>query len=390
MSTLEKKTILLNTIFQFGSALVALFISVYLFVYTNSIPLMCLYIVFRIGMFPFFFIFGYKLSRKYPFTITYSLGLILITIALIFTLAVGDLFARMPYMVLVVATIIGIGEGFYYFSANTCNQIVSTNESRNQFLSFNGIFSNITNLLAPVFATFVLANSDNDMAGYRKILMSIIVIFILVIFVALSMNKRSEDTKDNLKEAFVLSFKEKRARDHSWAVFFYGLLNALSLNLISILVYQAAQGGDTYSKLQVLFSFITIVSFYVVRRFMNRETIAKTFTFGVVLRMAGFFILVFIPTLPGAIAFGVCNYLSNVFYDNCYNYLSANIIGCYRDKMTAMVVVREAVLSFARCLAMGFVILCYFILPEGIYLQFSVITLSFSAIVVEKILLKYK
>ncbi len=390
MSLLEKKTILLNAIFQFGSALVSLFISVYLYVYTNSIPLMCLYIVFRIGMFPFFFIFGYKLSKKFPFTMTYSIGLMLITTALMLTLIIGGGFGKYPYLVLLVATIIGIGEGFYYFSANTCNQIVSTNESRNQFLSFNGIFCNITSLLAPVYATFVLAKAETEIAGYRKILVSIILIFVLVIFVALSMNKRSEDTKDNLKEAFIVSFKEKRARDHSLAVFFYGLLNALSLNLISILVYDAAGSGDTYSKLQVLFSFITIISFYVVRRFMSRDKIAKTFTFGVVLRMMGFFVLVFVPNIVGAIAFGVCNYLSNVFYDNCYSYLSANIIGCYKDMMTAMVVVRETVLSVARCLAMLFVIGCYFVLPEGIYLQTAVITLSFSAIIVEKILLKYK
>lgn len=390
MSTLEKKTILLNTIFQFGSALVALFISVYLYVYTNSIPIMCLYIIFRIGMFPIFFIFGYQLTKKYPFTVTYSIGMVMITMALILALLINDGFARNPYLVLVVATLIGSGEGFYYFSANTCNQIVSSNESRNQFLSFNGIFTNITNLLAPVFATIVLANSENDMLGYRKILMSIVVVFVFVLFVALSMNKRSEDSQDHLKAAFQLCWKDRRVKDHQLAVFFYGLLNALSLNLISILVYQAAQGGDTYSKLNVFFSFITIVSFYLVRRWMNKDSISKTFTFGLVLRIAGFFILVFVPTLSGAIAFGVCNYLSNVFYDNCYNYLSANIIGCYKDKMTAMVVVREVVLSFARCLSMGYVLLCYAILPETIYLQFAVISLSFTAIIVEKILLKYK
>lgn len=390
MSALEKRTILLNTIFQFGSALVSLFISVYLFVYTNSIPLMCLYIVFRIGMFPFFFIAGYKLSKKYPFTLTYSIGLALITLALAFTLYYGAGFGRNPYMVLVVASIIGIGEGFYYFSANTCNQIVSTNESRNVFLSFNGVFTNISSLIAPVFATFVLSKSANDIEGYRMILLSIIFIFIGVIFVALSMNKRSEDSKDNLKEAFLLNITDKRAKDHSLAVFLYGLLNSLSLNMISILVYKAAQGGNTYSRLQTFFALISVASFYLVKGFMNKNSISKIFTIGVILRMTGFFVLVFVPTLTGAIIFGICNYLSNVFYDNSYSFLSANIIGCYKDKMTAMVVVRETVLSIGRCLAMGFVILCYAILPEAIYLQTAVIILSFSAIAVEAILLKYK
>lgn len=389
MSKLEKRTIILNTIFAFGSSLVSNFVSIYLFIYTNSIPLMCLYIICRIGMFPIFFILGSKLVKKYPFTLTYTIGLVLITMALFYALTGGPLFEKNPYYVLIAALIIGCGEGFYYLSANTCNQIVSTVESRSTFLSFNGMFTNITTLFAPVYASFILSLNPDEMIGYRRMLVTIIFVFIFVICVALSMNKKSEDKDSHIHSALSLK-NDKQWRDHNLAVFFYGLRDGLGLNTINLLLYKAAGNGGVYSRLNILFSFITIVTYRVIKRFLAKDKIDKTFKLGVVLKMLGTYSLIFFPNVPGAIVYGVSNAFAAVLYDNSYNYLSASIIGRYPNEMTARVVARETYLSISRCTSMLFVLLCFKILPESIYLQISVFILALSTIPVERILLKYK
>ena len=389
MSKLEKRTIILNTIFAFGSSLVSNFVSIYLFIYTNSIPLMCLYIICRIGMFPIFFILGSKLVKKYPFTLTYTIGLVLITVALFYALTGGPLFEKNPYYVLIAALIIGCGEGFYYLSANTCNQIVSTVESRSTFLSFNGMFTNITTLLAPVYASFILSLNPDEMIGYRRMLVTIIFVFIFVICVALSMNKKSEDKDSHIHSALSLK-NDKQWRDHNLAVFFYGLRDGLGLNTINLLLYKAAGNGGVYSRLNILFSFITIVTYRVIKRFLAKDKIDKTFKLGVVLKMLGTYSLIFFSNVPGAIVYGVSNAFAAVLYDNSYNYLSASIIGRYPNEMTARVVARETYLSISRCTSMLFVLLCFKILPESIYLQISVFILALSTIPVERILLKYK
>lgn len=388
VSNLEKRTIALNTVFNFGSVLVANFISVYLYVYTKSIPMMSLYIIVRIGLFPLFFALGYHLSKKYAFTLTYILGLSLITLALVYALLAGPLFEINPYYVLVAAAIVGSGEGFYYFSANTCNQIVSKTETRNEFFSYNGIFNNITSLLAPVYATFMLSISLDEMTGYKRILMTIIVVFIIVIGFAFKINKRSEDKGSSLLKA--LSLKDKTWRDHNIAVFIYGLRNALELNTINLLIYNASKNGTTYSKLNVVFSIITIVTFRVLIKLVNRENMDKAFKIGVLIKIVSTLLLIFVPNMIGAIAYGVLNALATVFYDNSYNVLSANIIGLYRNEMTSRVVARETYLSLGRCLAMAFIILCYILLPEDMYLQVSVLLLAFTPIFVERILIRYK
>lgn len=389
MSNLEKKTIILNSIFNFGATLVSTFISVYLYIYTKSIPMMCLYIICRIGMFPIFFILGSKIVKKHSFTITYTLGLTLITCALIYALMAGKLFESNPYYVLIAATIIGIGEGFYYFSANTCNQIVSTVETRSLFLSYNGYFNNIASLFAPVFASLMLSISMDEMTGYKRILMTIIVVFIFVIGVALSMNKKNEDKDSHIHTALSLK-NDKQWKDHNVAVLFYGLRDGLGLNTISLMLFNAAGGSNTYSRLNVLFSIITIVTYRVINRFLQKDKIDKTFKLGVILKIVSTYSLLFFPNIPGAIVYGIVNAFAAVLYDHSYNYLSAAIIGRYEGEMTARIVAKETYLSISRCLSMLFVLICYKYLPDNLYLYVSVFILTLSTIPVERILLRYK
>ena len=385
---MEKKTVLLNTVFNFGATLVSQFISVYLYIYTGSLPLMCLYIIVRIGLFPVFFALGNHLSKKHSFTLTYTLGLIFITLGLVFSLLAGPLFEMNPFYVLIVAAIIGSGEGFYYFSANTCNQIVSGVESRAAFLSYNGVFSNMTSLLAPIFSGFVLAHTSSEMEGYRFILLTIIVIFVFVIFMALSVSAHSRDKDASLLKA--LSLKDKVWRDHCIAVFFYGLRDGVGLNVIGLLIYEAAGNGGTYSKLQTLFSFIMIFSYYLLKKVLRKDRIAATMRIGVFFKILSTYSLIFVPNTVGAVFYGIGNAMAAAFYDNSYSYLSANIIGRYADEMTVRIVAKETYLSLARCTSMALVILAYFLLPEAYYLKISVTLITLATIVTTKILLKYR
>ena len=389
MSGQEKRTIILNSIFNFGSSLVSNFISVYLYIYTNSIPMMCLYIICRISMFPIFFILGSKIVKKHSFTITYTLGLILITCALIYALMAGELFAQNPYYVLIAAVIIGMGEGFYWFSSNTCNQLVSSIETRATFLSYNGFFNNITSLFAPAFATLMLSTSIDEMSGYKKILITIIIVFVFVIIAALSINPKPEENESNIKEALLIK-NDKQWKDHNLAVLFYGLRDGLGLNTISLLVYNAAGGSNTYSKLNILFSIITILTYRVINRFLQRDKIDKTMKLGVLLKIISTYSLLYFPSVAGAIVYGVGNAFAAVLYDHSYSYLSAAIIGRYEGEMTARIVAKETCLSISRCCSMLFVLICYKYLPENIYLYVSVTILTLSTIPVERIMLKYK
>ena len=351
--------------------------------------MMSLYIIVRIGLFPVFFMLGNRLSKKHSFTLTYTIGLILITTALIYALMAGALFERNPYYVLIAAAIVGSGEGFYYFSANTCNQIVSTMQTRASFLSYNGAFNTIAGLFAPVFVSFLISIYEKEMDAYKAMLMAIIIIFIIVIFIALKINSKSADKESNIISVLRIS-NDRQWNDHNLAVFIYGLRDGLGLNTISLLVYNAAGNGNTYSKLQVLFCLLSIISYYSTKFLLNKRNIGLTFKTGVFFKIISTLVLVYIPNTRGAIIYGTINAFAAAFYDNSYNYLSASIIGRYENEMTARVVARETYLSFGRCVSMSVVLLCYRFLPENLYLTVAVSLLSFAPIFVEKLLIRYK
>jgi len=350
--------------------------------------MMCLYIIIRIGLFPMFFIFGNSITKKHSFTITYICGLTLITLALVYALLGGPLFEQNPYYVLIAAMIVGMGEGFYWFSANNMNQIVSTPETRSAFFSYNGVFNNITGLLAPIYASFMLSISDSELNAYKKILLTIIIIFIVVIVIAAGQHKKADNAGSSMKKA--LSLKgDKVWRDHNIGVMFYGLRNGLELNTIGLLVYNAAKNGTTYSKLQIVFSLITIFGYRVIAKLLNRNNLDKTFKIGVLLKIISVSFLTFMPNTIGAICYGIINALSTVFYDNSYNIISGNIISRYQGEMTARVVARETYLSLSRCIAMSFVIMCYKLLPANVYAQFAVMFLSLACVGCEVIFNRY-
>lgn len=388
LSDLEKRTIILTTIFSLGNGLASLFLNVYLYTYTGSLVLMSIYTIIRIGLFPFFFIWGSKITKRHEFVLTYTIGLMLMTCCLLYALLGTRLFEMNGYYVLIAAAITGIGEGFYWFSANTINIVVSSLESRAHFLSISGITNNISTLLAPIIASQIIKISGNDILGNRRILYVAVVLYISVIFIASGLKKKSEDRDVSLLS--VLSLKDKKWRDHILAVFAHGMKESLTLTLTGILVYNAAGSGGVYSKLQILFAFITIVSFRLLTKAFNKEKINKTFLIGVFINVSSTLVLVFVPNIYGAIFFGVTNALSTVFYANSYNYLSANIIASYKEEMTARVVVRETYLSIARCTGMALIVFLYYLLKNDYYLQISVVILSIMPFFVYKLLIKYK
>lgn len=387
MNKLEKRTVLLNAVFNLSSTFSSLFLNVYLFVYAKSLPLMCVYTIIRISLFPLFFILGSKIIKKHSYSLTFIVGIIFIASSLSYALLATDLFEINPNYILIAAFLTGIGEGLYWFSSNACNQIVSSPDSRAKFLAFTGIFNNIGSLAAPFIANFIINNSNNDMEAYRFILMIVFVLYIIVSIISILINPSSK-SEVSLRESFIL--KDKMWRDHCIAVVIYGLRNSLGLVLTGLLVYNAASNGDLYSKLQSLFAVITIIFFFISTKTLSRRFIKITFIFGVICAIGSMCVLVLFNNIYGAIFFGVTNALCVCSYDNSYNYFSANIISKYIDDMVGRVVARETFLSIGRCLGMGLIVLFYYIFPGDLYLKVSVILLSLSCIFVYTLLIKYK
>ncbi|MCH1939949.1 MFS transporter [Holdemania massiliensis] len=373
----EMTTMVIASLYNLANAMSAVFMNVYLYAYTGSLVVMSVYTIVRIGLFPFFFTLGGKWAQKHSFAGPLSVGLVFIMFSLLFVLAAQDQFAAAPQLVYVVAALTGVGEGLFWLSLNSLNQIVSSPQSRSRFLAGVGIGNNISAIAAPLVSTLIIDMAVSDTAGYVEIFKLVLVIYALIALVSLRVKARSAPQPFSV-------LKRMKLDDPQWrycmiTTFFYGMHNSLSLTLAGLLVYNATNGsGSTYGRLLALFAVISILAFAFVSRTMRRNNRMRFYQIGAVLIASSAVVLVLCPTLGGAVYYGVVNALSTPMYANPYQIIVMNAIADYagQENIVGRVIVRETYQSIGRCLGMAMIVLCSWIFPSALYLPVAVIFCS--------------
>ena len=383
MSGNEKLLIMINCLYMLANAMSAVFMNVYLYAYTGSLVVMTIYTMVRIGLFPPFFTLGGKWAQHHRFSQTLTVGLLLIMGNLLFVLFFNSYFSENPNLVYGAAMILGAGEGLFWLSINSLNQIVSSKESRSQYISNIGIFNSVSSIVAPLIATFFIDIAATDFDGYIFIFQIVLVIYAFISVLSLRINAKSPP--ENFYVLQKLCFKN----DMQWryclvSTFLYGMRDSLILTLSGLLVYSATGGsGSTYGRLLALFAVLQIISYRLVASTMKRNNRMYFYRIGSWILASSTIILVLSPNLSGAIYFGVSNAIATPMYNIPYQIITMNAIQDYApfENIIGRVIAKETYLSFGRCFGMLSIVLCYFFLPEAWYLKVTVIFCSLFPII---------
>lgn len=379
----EKKLVWINGLFNFAATLSQVFVNVYLYEYTGSLVVMSIYTIIRIGLFPFAFTFGGKWAYKARFSPILSSGLVLIIASLAFILMYSDLMAIYPNLVYVVALLTGLGEGLYWFSINSCNQLVPRANVRGLYLANVGIFNNIGALIAPVISSLIITFSPSDTSGYIHIFEVVIVIYIVITCVALGFKVRANDQRFKLLQC--LSLKQMQWRISMVSVFFYGIRDSFTLTLSGLLIYKASgSSGSLYSNLLIVFSFLAISAFYYLAKRLTNSNFFSVFRIGMILTVSASLVIVYINNIWGAIFFGLANAVASAFYVNPFTEIIMKSIACYDKKNhVGLVIAKETYQSLGRCFGMGLIVLFYLLFPNhDVYLYISVTLCSLCPLLV--------
>ena len=379
----ERMVVMINCLFTLANAMSAVFMNVYLYAYTGSLVVMTVYTIVRIGLYPFFFTVGGKWAQRRPFGEPLTAGLVFIILSLLFVLSASDWFARIPELVYIAAALLGIGEALYWLSCNSLQQIVSTPSTRSLFVSMNGIFNNISSIVAPLMATFIIDIAGNDTAGYVNIFKLVIVIYALMALMAMRLKVRSASTGFSV-------LKRLKRDDPQWryclnSTFLFGMRDSLILTLAGLLVYNATNGsGSTYGKLLAVFAVLTILSYGIVSRAMHRHNRLRFYQVGGVLIASSTIVLALVPNLWGAIYYGVVNAIATPMYANPYTIIMMNAVQDYaeNENILGRIIAKETYLTLGRCSGMILIVIFSMILPETVYLPVSVVICSLFSVVV--------
>ena len=395
MTKSEFKLVLINGLFSFANVLSTSFVSVFIYTYTQSLVMMSIYTIIRIGLFPFFFTIGGKLVRKLPYSVTFTSGLFFLVVMMIFILLGQDLFVQNPNYVYIAAVLYGIGEGLYWFSVNNSNQVAPLAEHRGTYLANIGIFNNITSILAPLVSSFILSFIASQTIGYYVIFALVILFYIVIIVISLGLKIENKESANFsvlhcLKDSFNFN-------DMNWvmiqsATFFYGFQNSLSLTLTNLMIYEATGGSDSlYSNLLAVFSITAIVSFYLMRKKMDDRNMYVFFKIGLFFIVTSCLVLVYMENVLGAVYFGLANALGTALYGNPYSLAMLNAIAVYdkKENVAGRVIAKETAMSVGRCAGMAMIVLFYFLVGEDYYMQIAVTICSLTPILVYLLVRKY-
>ena len=378
LSKNEKLVVAITSLWALANTMSAVFVNVYLYAYTGSLVVMTIYCIIRIGLYPLFYTIAGKWAQRRNFSFPLTMGLVITMLSLIFVLTMNDHFAAMPNLVYVVATLVGIGEAFFWLSVCSLHQIVATDESRPRYLGMTGIFNNIANVFAPMLSTLIIDHSSNDTEGYVAIFKLVLVVYAVMVILAFRVKT------DSMQQSFSVLRCIRTKGNSKWryccmSIFLYGMRDALILTLAGLLVYNATDGsGGLYSKLLTVFAVVAITFYYYVSRKLNQYNMYRYYRIGAVLIASSTIVLVVFPNVYGAIYYGIMNALASPMYANPWQMIVMKEINeaAKGENVIGRVIAKEFYMTVGRCVGMLAIVLCSFVMPEELYLPVSVIFCS--------------
>lgn len=379
----ERDVVRMNALYTFGTSMSNIFVSVFIFTYTNSLELTALYACCRYITIPVFAWLGGYLNKKIKINKILTSGLLLIILAYVMLLTVREAIPMRVWLAYVVGIVIGSGEGLYWFIMNVLNQNVARIHVRNRYLSSLGVWNGLANIVAPLISSVIINQAASDIQGY-------IIIFIVVIFIygfvaykgsQLDVNYLTKDF--SVKE--LLFSKKKRWIYQNWVMFFNCIREAYTIILSSILIYQLFDNsGALLSYFNAAMSILSIVSFQLVARYLSHSKMKYAYHIGNLMLIGAMISLTFSTHILGAIAFGILNTVGAPLYGNPFTMIKMKSIteSSENFNVTANVICLEIYVSAGRILGLGAIVLLANIFSDPYYIYYATYIMIGGAIVV--------
>ena len=378
MSRNEKILIVVNASYILAATMAAVFVNVYLYVFTKSLQTMTIYSMLRFGLFPLGFFFGGILSRKLRLSGSLATGLTIMILGMCYLLFMNKAITANSGLVFLTAIFFGIGEGLYWCSIVVLNLLSSTKESRAKYLSTMGIVTSLSSIIAPLAANWIIVNSVSDVAGYLKIFQFVIIIYATTAILSLLVKIPTPRGRYTLIDKFVLK------NDVQWRYimnshFLFGIRESITLVLAGLLVYNATGGkGSMYAQLLAIFAVLSIISYFFAGKLIRRDNRLKSYRVGAFFVFTSTVVLVVFPNIYGALYYGVMNAIATPFYANPFSIIMMNGMQDYihQESILGRTIIKEVAINSGRVLGMGLILVFSLFLPAKLFLPIAVIFAS--------------
>lgn len=355
----EKIVLIITGIYTLAATMATTFINVYLFDYTNSFVVLNIYQLIRLGILGVVAVISAKLSYRLRMSVTLTIGLVCITISVLVLLILQERVADNMLYVYLIAFIWGSGEGFFWISLNTLNQLITAPATRGHYLGINGAVTNIATILAPLLSAQILAMYDIEINGYYTMFKVVIIMFVLISILSTLVKVPVQRKVFNITKLFQSALHDAQWNYVMRTQFLWGFRDAAVMSLTGTLIYQAVGSGTSYGRLLAVFAVIATLSNYLIGRVVkkgNRLTFLLIGTLGI---YASGMSLVLLPGLWGAIAHGSLANLFFAFMQIPFSIIAMNVISDYmsEENIIGRTTCREIMTAAGRVVGLTFLII---------------------------------
>lgn len=383
MTTNERILVGVGALYFISATMSNVFVNVYLYAYTGSLITLISYSFVRYFCIPLGYIVAGGLTRRIRLSTILTIGLIVLSTALGLLLWINPYFESIPLLIYVIGAVFGLGEGFYWFSANNLNQLASTKNSRPAFVSSMGIANAISTIVAPFTATWIVGVSGTDTEGYLRIFQVVIIVQLVASILASRVSIQHD------RSSFTLLDKFDVRHDAQWRYILtsnllFGIREAVLFVLGGILIFRATgNSGKAYGDLLTMFAVLAITANAIARKVISRENRMLMYSIGAVLLFIATMVLVLVPTLQGAIFYGVLNAIGSPFLINPFNIIVMNAIQDYTgvEPLYGRIIARETAWTTGRLIGFASILLVSILVPEPLSLIIAVTFCSSSILV---------
>jgi len=297
----------LTGLYSAAEALCSIFVTVYLWINSHDLNLICRYYIALFVVTPIFFVLAGWYSQVRDRLHVYRLGLVLHTIYYGALLLLQE---RAPDYAVALGALLGVTWGAYWGGANTINYDVTTHGRRELFYGLLGAVTNLARLAAPPIGGLIIQMSEDRLQGYHRLFALVLVLYLLAFFVSYRLPKDNERRPFRIRRALL------PGRDqHDWR---YIMLASISLAgsfhifsiLLGLLMYletsnEVSVGGFASYQALVAIAVSTLLS-----RYMRPESRGRYMLAASVLLFAGGFLFFTEITALTLIAFGLIRSIS--------------------------------------------------------------------------------
>lgn len=258
-----KLLLLVSGLFTFAMGLSSAFVNIFFWRQTNNFKLIVIYNMIQYVVTPLIFILGGMLAKKKNGIWPMRLGLLAYGIFFTVILLAGG---KGALYICMLGAIYGIGTGFYWLAFNTLCFDYTDTGNRDTFNGFNGSSAGLAAAAAPITAG-MLISSMPDLTGYRVVFALTLGLFVILLFISLTLKCKNYGEKLNFKVAFSRNHEEWDTVRKSTTL--WGMRDMVIVFVVNILIIQTTNSELSLGKLTLMASLLSSASYTLVQKIIK-------------------------------------------------------------------------------------------------------------------------